>query len=43
MNVMDWKLKTTPVVSLQRPSKTFVYFAFLPLCFVLVIYKCYRA
>jgi len=25
-NVMDdWKLKTTPVVKLQRPSKTFVY------------------
>jgi len=27
MNVMDdWKLKTTPLVRLQRPSKTFVYF-----------------
>jgi len=26
MNVMDdWKLKITPVVRLQRPSKTFVY------------------
>jgi len=24
--VFDSKLKTTPVVRLQRPSKTFVYF-----------------
>ena len=29
MSMDDWKLKTTPVVRLQRPSKTFVYF----LCF----------
>jgi len=34
MNVMDdWKLKTTPVVRLQRPSETFAYF----LCFVFVL------
>jgi len=27
MSVMDdWKLQTTPVVRLERPSETFVYF-----------------
>ena len=30
MNVMDdWKLKTTPVVRVQRPSKTCVHFVFI--------------
>ena len=25
----DWKLKTMPVVRIERPNKTFVHFAFL--------------
>jgi len=40
MNVMDdWKLKTSPVVRLQQPSKTFAYFLLFLLVYIIVCTK----